>query len=368
MENLADVGFSVVAYRRDVEAGIVYSEYEFVFRIAVEVVSEHRVGLDDVPKNENVPLCRIVVRNLFVYGEFRTFLERQTLRRISEDFVDVGFAVVATELETRHVFSKRGERGEFLTFLVGDFEDFAFFRNPVFRPVIRVYRKRRFGFSVFVECSFRSYQRHLLLSDGNHFHAFYESAGHSSDVLHFRKDAVRRNRSFEERTFLVSRPVPEPSEFRGGRREIDFVVSVAVEIREFDEVHRRDLIVALAVERHVPDGLFSRFDVNEVEVSVSLGYRSQVRFAVRGSERTIPETVILGRIHQSRNHGRARRRKLVNPSGSEGVLAGSEFASCHESPVSVFAKFLGDVPLREHVFGDLFREIVESLGLSSRNF
>lgn len=214
--------------------------------------------------------------------------------------------------------------------------------------------ERDFGFSIFVQGALRSDENRLFRSCGYFFDPFDERIRHVSDVEHFRKSSVRRKSSFKKRSFLISRTVSEPSEFRRRRGKVYLVVSVAVQIREFNEMHGGDLVVVLPVIRDVAYGFATRFDVDDMKISVSLRYRRQIRFSMRFAERTITKTVILGRIYESRNDGRSRCGEFVDSSAPESVFARSEFSSSYEPPIAVFAKFLRDESFRKHVFSNFF--------------
>ena len=237
----------------------------------------------------------------------------------------------------------------------------AHFRLAVLRAVIRVNSERGLRFSVFGKLSFRSDENDVRISDPNFFYAFYERFRESADIVNGGDFSIRAERCAKKGSFLVSGRISESSEFRGGGSEIRLVVPVAVEIGEFDEMHRRRFVVRFSVKRNVPR--FGGFigNVPEVQIAVSLRYGGKKRFSIRFAETAVAIPVVFRRSDEPGNNSPGRRSQLVQTSRSDRVVARSHFSAYDEAPVFEFAEFLNDISVRKRKFRYGFRIIVKEL-------
>jgi hypothetical protein len=148
MEKFARRYFSGIVDRDFVESRVIDSDKQFVPSVAVEIGTEERMGLHDVPEIQRVPLGGVFLRNFLVEFDLRPFEEFEIFRRISADFVEKSFSVVASELKAWNVRSERPEIGKFLAFLVSYLENFPVLGNSVLVSVVGIDCERGFGLSV----------------------------------------------------------------------------------------------------------------------------------------------------------------------------------------------------------------------------
>lgn len=148
MKKFARRYFSGIVDRNLVKSRVIDSDKQFVPSVAIEIGTEERMGLHDVPEVQRVPLGSVFLGDLLIEFDLRPFEEFEIFRRIAADFVEEGFAVVASELKTWNVRSERREIGKFLTFLVSYLENFPVLGNPVLASVVGVDCERGFGLPV----------------------------------------------------------------------------------------------------------------------------------------------------------------------------------------------------------------------------